>query len=117
MRQLFKLIIISTLLFGCVKPIKGDLLIENVNVIDVQTGDLKTNFDVLLINDSIAKIQKHKQGKYNASKRIDGTDKYLILGLWDMHSHWIDTYEYFFPMMLSNGVVGIRDMWGNFPVL
>lgn len=92
-------------------------MIENVNVIDVRTGNVRTNFDVLIIKDSIAQIQEHKKGTFNAAKKIDGTDKYLLPGLWDMHSHWIDTYEYFFPMMLANGVVGIRDMWGNLPVL
>ncbi|RKE89077.1 amidohydrolase family protein [Ichthyenterobacterium magnum] len=102
---------------GCKQNLKGDLLIENVNVINVKTGKISTNKDVLIIGDSIANIEEHDRINFVAPEIIDGKNKYLIPGLWDMHAHWIDAYEHFFPMLLANGVTGIRDMWGNFPVL
>ncbi|MDX1585255.1 MAG: amidohydrolase family protein, partial [Balneolaceae bacterium] len=43
---------------------------------------------------------------------VDGCDKYLIPGLWDMHSHRSWNY---FGTYIANGVIGVRDM-GN-PVL
>jgi imidazolonepropionase-like amidohydrolase len=44
------------------------------------------------------------------AKRIDGTGKYLIPGLWDMHVHWYD--ESALGLFTANGVTGIRSMWG-----
>ena len=44
---------------------------------------------------------------------IDGTDKFIIPGLWDMHVHyWVD-YKNDTPLLIANGVIGVRDMWGN----
>ena len=43
---------------------------------------------------------------------IDATDKFLIPGLWDMHVHVLrdERVERALPMLLANGVLGIRDM-------
>ncbi len=110
-------LVLSLLLFSCSKTIEGDLVITNVNIIDVESGDVTIGMDVIIIGDSISEILEHQVRNYDAPEIIDGTDKYLIPGLWDMHGHWIESYEYFFPMLLANGVVGIRDMWGNLPAL
>ncbi len=44
------------------------------------------------------------------ARRIDGTGKFLIPGLWDMHVHWYD--ESALGLFTANGVTGIRVMWG-----
>lgn len=41
---------------------------------------------------------------------VDGSGKFLIPGLWDMHVHWYD--ERFLPLFTVNGVTGVRQMWG-----
>ncbi len=104
-------------IFSCTQTLEGDLLIQNVNVINVETGEISANRDVLIIGDNIANIEEHEKYSYLSPKTIDATDKFLIPGLWDMHGHWLGAYEYFFPMLLANGVVGIRDMWGDLPAL
>ena len=54
---------------------------------------------------------------------IDETGRYLIPGLWDMHIHLaFENWEPFiqtvyFPMLIANGVTGVRDMAGDMPVL
>ena len=42
----------------------------------------------------------------------DGTGKYLVPGLWDMHTHALraERIEAFFPLFIANGITGIRDM-------
>jgi hypothetical protein len=45
------------------------------------------------------------------AKVVDGTGKYLIPGLWDMHVHIWD-YESTCPLYIANGVTGVRDMFG-----
>ena len=51
--------------------------------------------------------------------RIDGTGKYLIPGLWDMHVHaWqADGAAAMLPLFVVNGVTGIREMWGDLAVV
>jgi imidazolonepropionase-like amidohydrolase len=46
---------------------------------------------------------------------VDGTGKYLIPGLWDMHVHITGTY--YLPLFLANGVTGVRDMHTFWPAL
>jgi hypothetical protein len=51
----------------------------------------------------------HKSGKDSI---ISLPGKYIIPGLWDMHTHvWYA--DYFFPLFLANGVTGFRDMFGT----
>lgn len=42
---------------------------------------------------------------------VDGTGKYLIPGLWDMHVHLLDQKT--LPLFVANGVTGVRVMWGS----
>jgi hypothetical protein len=46
---------------------------------------------------------------------VDGTGKFLIAGLWDMHVHSLSKNQpdRFFPLFVANGVTGIRDMGGD----
>lgn len=86
------------------------LTIRNVNVVDVKSGEIKRNVNVVIEQNRIKRVSQ-TGGSYKG-KVVDGTGKYLIPGLWDMHTHnW--NSEQFFPMMLANGVTGIRDMFGQ----
>ena len=54
---------------------------------------------------------------------MDGTGKFLIPGLWDMHVHMVfgDWFprgkEVTLPLFIANGVTGVRDMGGELEVL
>ena len=87
------------------------LAIKNVSVIDVKNNKIQANTVVLIKGDKITAINK----KVSIPKEaivIDGTGKYLIPGLWDMHTHTLraERIEAFFPLFIANGVTGIRDM-------
>jgi imidazolonepropionase-like amidohydrolase len=43
-------------------------------------------------------------------KLIDGRGKFVIPGLWDMHVHLSYATESALPLLLANGVTGVRDM-------
>jgi imidazolonepropionase-like amidohydrolase len=50
------------------------------------------------------------------SRVVTARGKFLIPGLWDMHTHLPDdstTRGLMFPLYLANGVTGLRDMWGD----
>lgn len=108
------LILLLLSITSCSDTLKGDLVITGVNIIDVETGKIIPNQDIAIIGDSITMIKENKSNRnYESDQVIDGTDKYLIPGLWDMHTHTWWGYEDFFPLLLANGVTGIREMFGN----
>src|SRR5262245_60284590 len=47
------------------------------------------------------------------ARTIDGTGKFLIPGLWDMHVHLSDATEAAFPLLVANGIAGVRDLGGD----
>lgn len=91
------------------------ILIKSISIIDVETGDVKENQDVFIVNDRIKSIGLSGTLLigYEAFE-VDGTNKYLIPGLWDMHTHSIKHSEWLHhPLYIANGVTGIRDMSGT----
>jgi imidazolonepropionase-like amidohydrolase len=92
----------------------SDFLIKNVNLITMETDEVMTEVDVYIKDQKIEKIA-NTGGPNNGYTVIDGTDKFLLPGLADMHVHFIDDPEYnkynaF--LFLANGVTTIRIMWG-----
>lgn len=115
-RVLLILFLSLIVLSSCSDTLFGDLVITNTNIIDVQTGEIIPNQDVVIIGDSIAAIKANKHNRnYEASEVVDGTDKYLIPGLWDMHTHTLTDYRYKhnIPIQIAYGITGFRDMGGS----
>jgi hypothetical protein len=111
---LLALISVAASVFFREETVKGDLLLQNINVINVKTGKVHYEVDVIITKEKISKILKHKKNsKYEIMQRVDGTGKFLIPGLWDMHTHTYGNYKDFFPLQLANGVTGIREMFGK----
>lgn len=100
------------LFFGCNSKNMNtiDLIIYNVNVIDVNTGNIIENQDVLVKDSIIVSISDKEENNQNYKVKIDGTGKYLIPALWDMHVHIQDST--YLKMFLDYGIVGVRDMGG-----
>ncbi|MCJ7465686.1 MAG: amidohydrolase family protein [Maribacter sp.] len=100
------------LFFGCNTQNNNtiDLIIFNVNVIDVITGDIIENQDVLIKDSTIVTILGKSENNGIYKERIDGTGKYLIPAFWDMHVHIQDSS--YLKMFLDYGIVGVRDMGG-----
>jgi len=106
------------LLSSCGKAIEGDLIISNINIIDVETGKIDSGMDLIIIKDRIMSIVPHrKKLTYNAETIVDGTGKFLIPGLWDMHVHLSMIGKESIPLFVLNGVTGVRDMGGNWSEL
>ena len=81
------------------------VLFKNVNVVDVKTGQIAAKQNVLISGNTIQKITAKAISSKNASV-VDGTGKFLIPGLWDMHIHVFRNAvdkrkEYFFPIELA----------------
>ena len=86
------------------------LAIRNVTVIDGTGAAAKTGMTVVIAQGQISAIGTDGSVDYPSSARvIDGTGKYLIPGLWDMHVHLRDLEETL-PLFVINGVTTVRDM-------
>lgn len=83
-----------------------------MNVINVVNNEVIEAQDVVIKGNTIKAILDHGSANLKTDQLIDGTGKYLISGLWNMHVHYANfNYEQFDLLMIANGVVGIRDMW------
>jgi len=91
------------------------VVIENVTIIDAD-NPARTEMTVVIKDDVIIAIEKSGSDKILVQKEdtfIDGTDKFLIPGLWDAHVHLtfipeLD-YETAYSLFLMNGITSIRD--------
>ena len=92
------------------------LAITNVTIIDGINSTPKKKMTVLIKNGRIKTIKRTGKVKIPPkTKTINGTGKFLIPGLWDMHVHVL--YKGFpekaFPMLIANGVTSVRDLNGT----
>ncbi len=110
---LYFLAILSIGSSGCQESIECELVITNVNVVDVKSGAINFGMDVAIKADSIISITKNKTFNFNSIQTIVGSEQYLIPGLWDMHTHTSLNFKDYLPMLIANGVTGIREMQDN----
>ena len=97
------------------------VVIRDVTVVDVVAGTLRRHTTVVIVGRRITRVGPATAvSAPRGSRVIDGSGRYLIPGLWDMHSHslWsLEAMRSFLPLYVSQGVTGIRDMGGTLPVL
>ena len=97
---------------------KSTLVVRNVALIDMRNDRVQIGMTVIVEGNRITRIGKNI-GPPKDARIIDGTGKFLIPGLWDMHVHIFnntqhagtDNHEIYFPLLIANGVTGVRDMW------
>src|SRR5215472_322909 len=86
--------------------------ITGVTVIDVATGQRQTGVTVVTRGDRIAAIGSGIAVPSGAAT-INGKGKFLIPGLWDMHTHHQGTGADCVDLFVAKGVIGTRDMGGD----
>lgn len=93
------------------------IVLTHVTVIDMTGAPPKPNMTVVIMGNRIAALGKSDEIPLPQNARVvDASGKFLIPGLWDMHVHL--NYETvrqveqsLFPLLVANGVTGVRDMW------
>lgn len=89
--------------------------IENVGIVDVAAGRVLPGRTVVVGGDG--RIQQITKGPGSARETIDGTGKFLIPGLWDMHVHFPGSPAEFLPLFVGHGVTSVRDMGSSLETL
>ena len=94
--------------------VTGDYLVRNVAIVDVVNGGILPARDVVVRGGRIESIGESTQESVQRGLVVvDGTGKFLIPGLWDMHVHSLKiSPQYNHPLFIANGVTGVREMWG-----
>ncbi len=103
----------------------GAAYITHVTVIDTENGKEAQDRTVVISRHRISEVRDSNGVKApTGSKVVDGTGKYLIPGLWDMHVHAFTFSEgstgsvttmppeMYFRLAIANGVTGFREMGG-----
>lgn len=92
----------------------GITIIENVNIVPMNEEVVLMNQRVVIANGKIISIEPNsKKSEFRANLRVDGTDKYLIPGLSEMHYHWRNNernIETDFKLLIANGITTVRNM-------
>ncbi|MBV9303182.1 MAG: amidohydrolase family protein [Acidobacteriaceae bacterium] len=95
------------------QPPPNSLFIRDVTIIDCDGHAPAFGMSVLISGEWIAAIAPATQMKAPANAQtIDGRNKYLIPGLWNMHVH-LGAYpdgKAALPKFLAEGITGVRDM-------
>ncbi len=102
----------------------GPLVLRNVTVIDTTGGPARPAMTVVVEGDRITRVEGGSFAAPEGAHVVDGSGKFLIPGLWDMHVHtffgdWVPGgKEVTLPLFLANGVTGARDMGSDLdPIL
>ena len=82
-------------------------------MIDVRSGDTRADYTVVVQGDRITYAGPSSSApSLTGTRVINGTGKFVIPGLWDMHIHgFLYVFSDFAgPLMIANGVTAARDM-------
>src|SRR5829696_7232845 len=115
--------LLIALVFGFAASVSAQTVaFTNVNVIPMDRERVLASQTVVVRNGVIAEIGNAKNVKLpKNAERIDGTGKYLIPGLVDMHTHLLSDSDEFpdsigpdeLRIMVANGVTTVRFMIGT----
>jgi imidazolonepropionase-like amidohydrolase len=117
--------LLSSALFAGAPAKPRPLVLEHVTVIDVSGGPSRADQTVIISGDTITAVAKSGSIEIpKGAQVVDARGKFLIPGLWDMHTHvagisaqpsW--SKQILIPLLVANGITGIRDMGGDLDAL
>lgn len=108
--RIFVIVVSLFLLPNLAMSEEYELAIRNVTVVDAASTP-RPSATVYLAGDKIALIEVGPS-EHSATHSIDGTGKYLVPGLWDMHVHIVyepELIEAMPRLFLDYGITSVRD--------
>lgn len=87
------------------------LLIVGATIIDVETGELKSEHSILVENGQIVKTGANIEAQ--GAVIINAAGRFAIPGMFDMHTHGFKlSPQLTHPLYVASGVTAVRDMGG-----
>ena len=84
----------------------GATVVQNVSVVDVASGAIRSSQTVLLDGESIRVVDRIPHG----ATVVEGRGKFLMPGLWDAHARLEGSGPRELHALLSQGITGVRDV-------
>lgn len=113
MKNIYCFIYLWIILLGFETIHAQPIAFTNVTIIDVREGVAHPGMTVVATGDRITDIGSvDKIEVSDGATIIDGTGKYLIPSLWDMHAHIVSD-NWVLPLLRVNGITGLRTMHGG----
>lgn len=119
-KYIFVLGVLFTSLSALSQSIQADLIITNINIVDVANNKIIPNQTVVIYKDLIKATGNSIaiQKKYQAKSIINGTGKFIMPSLWDMHVHFggdtlIGENKLLLPLYTAMGINHVRDCAGD----
>jgi imidazolonepropionase-like amidohydrolase len=108
---------------GCAQSLSStnSLIIHDVTVIDATGAPAQLHRTVIVRDGKIEEVGSSSMGMGGKlpGVHVDGSGKFLIPGLWDMHVHLVfgswfpHGKQITLPLLIANGITGVRDMGGE----
>ncbi|MFD1218106.1 MULTISPECIES: amidohydrolase family protein [Microbulbifer] len=103
---------------------QADVIIRHATIVDVERAQLLPDQAVATLGDRIVAVGKDAEvaGNWSSKQTVDGRNRYLIPGLWDMHVHFgggealIEENRALLPLYVAHGVTTVRDASGDIPL-
>src|SRR5687768_15746179 len=87
------------------------IAITDVAVIDVVTGTTRPKQTVLIAGNRITAVGSASRVRVpRGATTVNGSGKFLMPGMWDLHSHAVMFGPTSLKLFLAHGVTGVRDM-------
>jgi hypothetical protein len=88
-------------------------VLTGATVIDGTGTPARRDVTLVLVGDRIAWVgDRRAMPPAEGANVIDLRGKYVIPGLWDMHTHYGFDDKITVPLHIANGVTSVREMWG-----
>jgi hypothetical protein len=109
------LIVLSSLGFlGMQAPSQRVVVLRGTTIIDVNSALTRPGVTVVIAGNRIAEVRPDGTDSVPPGAQIiDGTGKFLMPGLWDMHAHLFErrgATDIDMPLLVANGVTAVREM-------
>ena len=87
--------------------------VRDVSIVDVASGQAAPHMTVVVEDGVISRVGPVGATAIPQGARfVDGKNKFLIPGLWDMHVHLY--HKPYLPLFVAYGVTGVQDMGSDF---
>lgn len=96
-----------------------EIVIRGIRIVDTRSATASPPRDIYIRGGSITRITPARRSA-RARTRIDGRNKFVMAGLWDLHVHLestpnpqlkpLDPMTWYAPIAMSYGVMGLRDL-------
>jgi imidazolonepropionase-like amidohydrolase len=123
--RLLLILVISIDMAGFVSAAQAPLVLTHVTILNFTSGTQQPDQSVVIEGSRIVSVGPAARTKPpKGAQVIDARGEFLIPGLWDMHVHLAGVNAdpawsklVLLPLLLANGITGVRDMGGDLDAL